>query len=306
MTVSGIDNMVSTSDATHRASLDAMAHALTPLVRLYLKAGLGAGEFIVAVKLAFIRVAAENARIGRRVNFSVISAVTGLTRKEVRTLVELVSQEAALPTRDVSRQRTARVVHGWKTDPNFLAASGEPAALPMTGTDLSFASLVRRYGGDVPPMSVLKELERAGAVTRSKSRVVRLRKQSIRMKGYGGDVLAEISARVHDLAATMVGNIERAERQIYTGFQDIDSLPAESATLFHSIFSERAATLLDGVDRWIATQQKLRKPTQPGDKRTRVGMGVYLIEEPAGTDRTQHRRAPLLRRRSRKSPTAGS
>lgn len=271
-------------DVSRRLALDAMAKALMPLVRLYLKAGLGAGEFVVAVKLAFIRVAAENARIGRRLNYSVISATTGLTRKEVKALLDLFKQDAEVPTRNISRQRTARVLHGWKTDPTFLDNLGSPALLPMSGLGASFAALVRRYGGDVTPMSVFKELERGGAVMRNNAGMVRLRKRSIRARGYSSETLAEVASRVHDLATTMVANIDKGDHHIYTGFHDVDNIPADVAALFHSIFSERAATLLDGVNRWIATQKKLRQPTGDSEQSTRAGIGVYLIAGPSAAE----------------------
>jgi Family of unknown function (DUF6502) len=278
-----------------------MTQALVPMVRLYLKSGLGAGDFTIAAKLAFIRVAAENARIGGRINFSAISAMTGLTRKEVRTLVSQVNEGAAVPNRNIARQRTARVIHGWKTDPAFLDNNGNPAVLPLHGQNVSFAMLVRRYGGDVTPVSVLKELERGGAVRRSKSGTLRLRKQSTRMKGYGSEALAEVTGRVHDLAATMVSNVERVDRPVYTGFQDIPALPVELATLFQSIFSERAAALLEGVDRWAATQAKLRKPDAGSEPQSRVGIGIYLIDEPENQDNVRLLNA-LPKRRRRKVP----
>jgi len=300
------EQQIDAGDAPRRLALDAMAKALMPLVRLYLKAGLGAGEFVVAVKLAFIRVAAENARIGRRLNYSMISAITGLTRKEVKALLNVLKQDAELPTRNISRQRTARVLHGWRTDPNFLDNMGNPAVLPMSAMDSSFAALVRRYGGDVTPMSVFKELERSGAVTRTPSGLVRLRKRSIRAKGYSGEALAEVAGRVHDLAMTMVSNIEKGDRQVYTGFQDVNGVSADVAKLFHSIFSERAATLLDGVDRWIATQKKLRRPEPEGDRNARIGIGVYLISDPPAPESPARQTVAQAPKRARRKPKPAS
>lgn len=297
-----VNNDLAASDSARRAALDGMSQALVPLVRLYLRAGLGAGEFTIAAKLAFMRVAAESALIGSRINLSAISAATGMTRKEVRAMVELAHEAVHLPIRGISRQRTTRVIHGWQTDPGFLDHDGNPAVLAIKGANNSFASLVRRYGGDVTPISVLRELERAGAVTRSKSGVVRLRKQSTRLKGYSAESIADITARIRDLAATMVGNIARADRPTYTGFQDVASLPAEVAALFHSTFSERSALLLDGVGRWVTTQKRLRKTgdASAADKR-RIGIGVYLVDEPAGSgpplpSRPVRRRSAKLKR----------
>jgi hypothetical protein len=292
----------SAADGARRTALDGMSQALLPLVRLYLRAGLGAGEFTVAAKLAFMRAAAENARIGRRLNVSAISAATGMTRKEVRSMVELAREAVEVPSHGISRQRTTRVIHGWQTDPTFLDHEGNPAVLAVKGGNASFGALVRRYGGDVTPISVLRELERSGAVTRSKADMVRLRKQSTRLKGYSAESMAEVTTRIRDLAATMVGNIEKADRQTYTGFQDVTSLPAEVAALFLSTFSERAALLLDGVDRWVTSQKRLRKPGDAAEPhRRRIGIGVYLVDEAAGEDvplplRPIRRRAGKLKR----------
>src|SRR5258707_15888599 len=102
------------------ANLGVLAHALTPVAKLCLRSGLGAGEFMIAAKLACVRVAAENSRIGDRLNLSRISAITGLTRREIRALESLSKYGRPLTQRSVARQRTARALHGCRTDMQFL------------------------------------------------------------------------------------------------------------------------------------------------------------------------------------------
>ena len=278
-----------------------MVPMLVPLVRLFLRAGLGAGEFALASKLAFIRVAAENATIAHRLNVSAIAASTGLTRKEVRALLSLLGSSGPLPRRDISRQRTVRVLQGWITDPGFHDREGVPKPLPMRGGDVSFEGLVRRFAGDVTPVSVFRELQRAGSVSRSHNGLVRLRKQSTRQRGYGSEVLGEIAMHVADLAATLVGNIERSDHPTYAGFQEIESVPEDVAQVFNAVFAERAGLLLEGVTRWASshkTQRRKRKSTS-GTMR-RLGLGIYFIDEPAGIDNAKLPAPPLERKARRK------
>ena len=234
----------------------------------------------MAAKIACIGVAAENARLGNRLNNSRIAAATGLTRKDVRTLAGLLKSGRVTAAHEVAKQRTARVLHGWRTDPEYVDRRGNPVRLTMAGFGLSFHSLVRRYGGDVTPVSVLNELLRSGAVSRAAGGRVAVRKNTPRVRGFGADVVAEFSARLRDLGSTLVNNIEGVESPIFVGFSEIKSLSADEAALFHETFSERAASLVDGVDRWRTSQSRLRaKAKSKHPDGTRVGIGVYLLEQ---------------------------
>ncbi len=173
-----------------------------------MKSGMGAGELQIAAKIACIGVAAESAKLGNRLNHSRIAAATGLTRKDVRTLSGLVKSGKVVAGREVAKQRTTRVLHGWRTDPEFLDRNGTPSQLLLRGPGLTFHALVRRYGGDVTPVSVLNELVRSGAVSRINGGRVTVKKKTPRVRGFGADVVAEFTARLRDLGSTLVNNIE--------------------------------------------------------------------------------------------------
>jgi hypothetical protein len=281
-----------------------MVPMLVPLVRLYQRAGLGAGEFALAAKLAFIRVVAEQATVANRLNISGIAAGTGLTRKEVFQLVSLDSEAKPLPDRRAARQRTNRVLQGWITDPTYHDREGNPRALPLHGGEVSFAGLVKRFAGDVTPVSTLAELKRSGAVTQAATGLIRLSRQTTRQSGYNSEVLSEVAGRVADLASTLVDNIERSDRPVYTGFQDINELPASAALLFNSVFSQRAAFMLDGVARWAASQKALnKKKSKPeAHQSRRVGVGIYFIDEPAGRNKKKLPVQSLKQRGPRQKP----
>ena len=269
-----------TSFAKQTGDISALASALTPVAKLCMKSGMGAGELQIAAKIACIGVAAESARLGNRLNHSRIAAATGLTRKDVRTLSGLVKSGKVVAGREVAKQRTARVLHGWRTDPEFLDRKGSPGLLLIRGPGLTFHTLVRRYGGDVTPISVLNELVRSGAVSRISGDRAAVKKKSPRVRGFGADVVAEFATRLRDLGSTLVNNIEDLENPIFIGFCEIKNLSADEAALFQATFSERAASLVDGVDRWRTSQSRLR--VRASGKRadgTRVGLGVYLVAQ---------------------------
>jgi len=268
-------------NSAHQAALESIARGLQPLAKLSLKAGLGAGDLAAAVKLACVRAAAEDKKANGRLNHSRISAITGLTRKEVRALAAAMENRPVPLFKSAPRQRTARVIQGWKTDSLFLDEAGEPGRLAIAGSEKSFHALVKRYGGDVTPMSVLKELEKTGAVRRTRTGQVQLLKGSTRLRAYSNDVIFDLAKKIHDLAATLVQNAEQPDNPTFVGSQDLLSRSPEEAALFQTTFAERAAALLDGVGRWADIQKKLQKTKPSGaGSNERVGIGVYLMRQP--------------------------
>ena len=58
------------------------------------------------------------------------------------------------------------MIAAWRRDKKFLDDDGRPAPLPMSGPDVPFAELVKRFSGDVPVRATLDELIHVGAVKR--------------------------------------------------------------------------------------------------------------------------------------------
>ncbi len=266
-------------DATARQrDISALAEPFTPIAKLCMKSGMGAGELQIAVKLACINVAAESAKLGNRLNHSRIAAATGLTRKDVRTLFALVKSGGGAVGREVAKQRTTRVLQGWRTDPEYVDRNGHPITLIIRGPGLTFHTLVKRYGGDVTPISVLNELVRTGAVAITGNSRVEIRKTTPRVKGYGSEVVATVANRLRDFTTTLVANIERHKTPIFIGFHEILGLSEDEAALFHATFAGRAASLVDGVVQWRASQSRLRsRDASKAKSGVRVGLGVFLI-----------------------------
>src|SRR5262252_9128984 len=149
-------------DRVNEALAQAVLRILHALARLLLRHGMPLRTFVELAKRAYVNLALREFAIpGRKPSISRAAILTGLTRKEVTRLAE--APEALAGDSYASHSRAARVVAAWVRDPEFHAPGGEPKELEMDAGEASFADLVRRYAGDVPPRAVLDELVRVGA-----------------------------------------------------------------------------------------------------------------------------------------------
>jgi len=243
--------------------------------------GFGVGEFEVALKLAFVQAAAVEGRTkGGRTNVSRIAAMTGMTRKEVRQLLHILEDDGRLVAPSMSRQRTARVLEAWRTDPLYLDERGRPRVLPSMGDEPSFQSLVRAHGGDVTPTSVLRELERTGAVRVQADGTVRCRSSTTASGPADTAFLLEYARRLQEFATAMAAGTEPGERHVYYGFREAAVALPDLARLFHTTFADRASNLLSGADRWVAGRQRQRAPASeaPPPSSTTLRLGVFLSD----------------------------
>jgi hypothetical protein len=276
----------------HR-ELTSIKDALVPIARLCLQTGKGAGEMILATKLACIEVAAEKAMLGNRLNLSQISAITGLTRRDVRVLTNVAKSKDVDSALGSEKNRIGRVLSGWTTDPEFLDRHGAPLALTTKSTDAAFRALVGKYAGDVTPISVLRELRRVGAVRRTADGKIVLKRSHVRAKGFTSDAIAEISRRLRDLGTALVENVGNTDSPVYASYQSVQALVPDEAALFHATFSERAASLLNGVSIWTRSQARLKRKGTVGSlqRLIDVGIGVYLIKRSNRSARSGRRAA---------------
>jgi Family of unknown function (DUF6502) len=267
-------------------TLSDLANTLVPIAHLLIRRDLGAGAFVLAVKLAYLRAAVEAVGLrGSRPNISRLSVITGMTRKEVALLLKYKDRSAAHAHSSVGmEQRALRVIRGWSSDPMFKTRNGHPAQLNIRAGEQNFSALVRAYGGDVTPGSVLKELERINAVAWSRKGKLMLRKVKPKQHLRSSHQLADFALLLRDFTDAARQSIQPGPASLFFGFRDL-LLPDEShAALFHRTFGRRAAVLLGGVEEWRTRQlgQKVKKlPRATPTKR--VGVGIYFVHEDSST-----------------------
>lgn len=114
------------------------------------------------LKTECVRQAAVSATLRNgRVNYSRVAVITGLSRADVRRMLEGIDATSSRST--PPRHRVWRLVSAWNEDKRFLDRHGRPRPLQLGECQDGFHDLVRHYCGDVPAKAVLEELRSLGA-----------------------------------------------------------------------------------------------------------------------------------------------
>ena len=265
------------SDALKHAVRTALLRLLEPLVRLMLDAGVGVGEFVTLLKVAYVKAAAQESRAvtGRvRPNMSRIAVVSGLTRVEVAAI--LARGEAESPPNERGRQRAERVLSGWWADPEFLTAQGEPEVLRLKGARRSFAALCDRYSGEQRTAPVLDELLRVGAVRQlSDGRLQALSCTCVQVRWDPAGVEA-VGEQLRDHCTTLLENLRhptraRFARQVVNTHLDLRHAPM--------VIGEIERSLQARTDALHETLNDPAHTAPAGAPAMRLGVGVYVFEE---------------------------
>jgi len=248
---------------------------MAPLVRILLRNGIAYGTFSELLRKVYVDVAfADFAPEGRKQTVSRISALTGLTRKEVKRLLELDTPDDTASQKRFNRG--IRVLSGWVNDQRFLDTGGKPAELPIDGKPYSFALLVKEYSGDIPTRAMLSMLEESGSVRVTGDSVKLVRQAFVpgsdpvdKIQVLGTDVAELITTIDHNLTAK--GDELQFQRKV--AYDDID--PAALPKLKKMTFA-KAQALLEQLDRQYASSE-LGEDSGKGGKY--ISLGIYYYEQ---------------------------
>ncbi len=259
---------------------------LKPLVRVCLRQGLPSRAFFEVVKRVYAEVARDEFGIGGKpATSSRVAILTGLTRKEVQRIFD--SEPRGLAAELDQYNRAACVIGGWLKDTDFSDRKGHPAPLLLSDGPSSFAELVRRYSGDMPPRAMLDELVRVGAIKSLKDgRLCLVARGYVPEKGLA-QKLAILGADTADLIATIDHNLHDHSKQ--PRFQRkvmYDNVSREAAEEFRAVAAARSQELLESLDRWLAHRDRDVNPAAKGTGRVRTGVGLYQFEEPVDPPRS--------------------
>lgn len=266
------------SDSTRAAGLAACRTLLGPIASLLLKCGLTWREFAEVSKGVFVAVAGHEYGLrGRPTNLSRVAILTGINRKEVARLREIDTSTGPPPPAKTTD--ATRVLSGWHQDPEFLTPDGKPRVLPETGPAQSFEALCRRYGGDVPPSAMRKELKRVGAITEGNGGLQAIRRFYMPVP-FDPQWLQNAGTMVRDLGASISHNLALpdGEPTRFVGRAANDSIDPEALPAFRDFLEAEGQAFLEHVDAWL-TQHAVRAPDHDTTThaRIRLGVGVFSI-----------------------------
>lgn len=247
---------------------------LVPLARFVLRSGISYREFSELTRMAFVDVASRDyGKRGRPTNTSRISAMTGIGRKEVRRLRELVARFVNDPRLELSP--LSDVLHRWHTDPDYLDANGHPRRLSLQGGSKSFTDLVRECSGDVPVGAVKVELVRCGAVQEDPDGYLRAVRRYVVPEDVDDKLVASMVFSLRGLASTIAYNTDPA-RVTPPRFERIvqsDPFAPEKKADVRQLLETRLAKFTEEVDDLFA------KATEPDPTGERVAIGVFYYED---------------------------
>jgi hypothetical protein len=266
-----------------RHVLAACRHLLAPIARLLLRSGVTWGEFAELSKEVFVDVARRDYGIqGRPTNNSRVAMITGLSRREVTRVRDVLIGEAQAPEPQSSRM--AQVLSGWHVDPDFLDDSGQPVVLPASGERRSIEALLKRYAGDLPHGAFLKELQQLGLVEKTGNDGFRVIARDYLRGPADPDIVRQLGVALHDHGATLAHNVstERTEPARFEGMASTPRLAPRYARAFAKFAGARGQAFLEEIDAWLVRHEVKGSDKKGTDSQgVRVGMGVYLIQDDA-------------------------
>ncbi|RZV36521.1 MAG: hypothetical protein EX272_08135 [Chromatiales bacterium] len=259
--------------------LDAFQLVLRPIVKILLRFNVGVSEFTEIVKKSYVDVASTEYGIrGRPTNISRVAVMTGLTRKEVRRLRNMI--EAGDTSLSVKTTPIAEILHRWHAEEDFLDAKGRPAALPFAEGEHSFSELVKRFGGDVPPGAMRTELKRVGSVVESDDGRLNLAKRSVVPTDKTDNLVTSLIHGVYPLLCTVVENSDPNE-----GAREPKQLTAYSTNIrkqdlgrLRRISGDRLADFAETFDDLFMAYETLNEESDGEDGIT-VAVGLFYFEE---------------------------
>lgn len=259
-----------------RAALSLM---FKPLIRLLIAQGVTHAEFSETAKEVYVETALRHFDTAGRINKSRIAILTGLTRKEVKNVID---RSLSSDHKEKTYSRPARVLTGWYSDPMFQGPYGIPLELPYESSDdeePSFVGLVKRYSGDMAPKQMLTQLIEAGAIVEVEGRYKAVSRIFIHSK-LSPDLirrLGSVGYRVFSSAAKNIDSTIEAEGHFDRMVFADDGCTDEVIEMFDEFIRSRGQEFLEELDVWFSSRKDLNRP---GSQLKETGLYmVHYVED---------------------------
>jgi hypothetical protein len=267
-------------DNTQTRILNAFLIALRPIAKILLRFGIGFREFSEIAKVAFVDVAStEHGLRGRPTNISRVAVMTGLTRKEVRRIREKI--ESGGVTSNVKSTPLSEILHRWHSESEYLDSTGLPVSLEFTGGSSSFSTLVKSFGGDIPPGAMRTELKRVGAVEETEQGKLKVISRVIHPVGESDNLITAVVHALYPLVSTIAHNVDpdrdgstRAQINTYS-----QSIRKADFPRLRRVSLERLNEVSESFDDLFMAYETLHENDETENDKNVVAVGVFYFEE---------------------------
>ena len=269
-----------------RQILNAFLIALRPIAKILLRFGIGFNEFSDIAKTAFVDVAtAEYGLRGRPTNISRVAVMTGLTRKEVRRVRGKIDDGTS--SFSVKSTPLSGILHKWHSEEDFLDSEGRPAVLAFAGEGNTFSSLVKRFGGDIPPGAMRTELKRVGAIQENEDGNLQVISRIVHPAEQQEKLITSVIHGLYPLAATIAHNLDPnregptwAQINAYS-----QSIRKSDLPRLRRISLDRLTDIAQSFDDLFIAYENLQESEGPdSDNNNIVSVGVFYFEAKDGVD----------------------
>ena len=265
-------------NTSNNVVLSALFAALRPIARLLMKAGVGYREFAEVAKCAFVDVSTSDFGLrGRPTNISRVAVMTGLTRKEVKRLRDKISAGTQVESMKVIP--LTEIIHQWHADANYVDERGQPLVLPFDGEEVSFAGLVKKYGGDIPPGAMRTELKRVKAIDENPDGTLSVKRRHIRPVEVEKLVQFALGTSLFGLANTVNYNVHNADGDGWIERVALTTrIRSEDKPRVRRISRDRAEEFITSIDDLFSAYETIYPDEPNGSEDSVVGVGVYYFE----------------------------
>jgi hypothetical protein len=253
---------------------EALALMLKPLVRLMIAQGITHAEFSETTKEVYVETALRHFEDPGKVNKSRIAILTGLTRKEVKNVIDRTLEEGH---KDKTYSRPERVLTGWFSDPKYTGPYGIPLELPYEAghpESPSFVNLVREYSGDMAPRQMLNELLVSGSVVEVEGRLKAVRR-IYKFSALSPEFIKRLGEVGYRVFSTAARNIDKQmegsgyfDRMVFAD----EGCSQEVVDEFDRYIKVRGQELLEEIDVWFSSRSK---PESLGERKKDTGL--YMV-----------------------------
>jgi hypothetical protein len=264
-------------EAHARLALREARTILEPLALWAIRNGVAYTAFAEMLKAVFVHAArAELDRTSGAITQSAISLLSGVHRKDVRTLSAGETPRRAQPRPSVPSQ----VYTHWLADKRWRDRRGKPRPLPRTGEAGSFEALCRSLSNDVHPRAVLDELLRLGLVALQGERVVPVVRSFVPAADIE-ELTQLFAANAADHLAAAVSNLTAENAAFLEQSIFADGLRPESVEALHS---EARAAWARSFQAVVTKARQRVEEDRHSDGEQRVRFGVYFYSESAAIE----------------------
>lgn len=251
---------------------------LRPVVKFCLRRSIKIQDVIESTKIVFVDLAEQELRREKHdVSVSKISLMTGLHRRDVSRLYRssFVKQQ--------STSLVARIIGQWQKDRRFSSKSGSPRVLSFDGLESDFADLIQSVSRELNPYTILFEMERIGAVTRT-PRGLKLVARAFVPRGDLKQSIDLMAKDCEDLMSAVEENLEAldTERNLHLK-TEYDNIPSSHLPKIRGWVMKEGSAFQERVRNFISRYDRDIHPELDGNgPRSRVAVGAFSRMEIVG------------------------